>query len=185
MLAELNHRVASFAKWRWTSLEDALLGLLDMESALRTAIRYVPMVSMLACRDVGEASDFVDAARSEVFWDKVSRIIDGALLFGQLRSWLKGCSCHEEERRKGQIVKCAWAGCRAPELASRVRRFLEELHELGHLDAHLALPESARQLCAMWRRAYAYVDSKFSWVNENPFLIWQVSLSVCKSGVLG
>ena len=28
MLAELNHRVASFARWRWTSLEDALIGLL-------------------------------------------------------------------------------------------------------------------------------------------------------------
>ena len=96
--------------------------------------------------------------------------------FSDMRGWLKGCACHEEERKQGKVVQCQWAGCRAPELASRVQTFLAELQGLGQLDAFLELPEWARELCDMWRRAYTTLEAKFAWVFENPYRIWQVSL---------
>ena len=117
LVDELEHTVDSFAKWRWTTLAKVLQDLLTIEEALEKAVGEVRSVSELACRDSREATAFVQAVRCETFWARTHGLAPCVWVVADFGAWVKGCSCHEADRRAGRAVDCQWAGCRAPEFS--------------------------------------------------------------------
>ena len=88
-----------------------------------------------------------------------------------MSSWIKGCDCHEAERKLGKCVVCPWQGCRAQGLAARVREAMGELRELR---------ERLMSEVEEWggdvvvSRVMHTLQLKMAWLEHGPALVWQV-----------
>ena len=62
------------------------------------------------------------------FWGQVDALRFVIAPLRSLSQWLKGCSCHEEELKRGQIIQCRWKGCRAREFGSKAEQTVATLY---------------------------------------------------------
>ena len=171
LIEDLASATDAFKQWRWKTLANVLMGLMGKESSIKAACGQVRAVSELAARDSSKAQAFLDAARSELFWKRVACLTPGVLLLYEFSMWVRGCPCHEAERKAGKAVQCQWAGCRAPELAERVKTVLAELSDEGQ---HRADTAWEAELRLAWLRSYSFLEWKLQWVAQDPYRIWQV-----------
>ena len=90
-------------------------------------------------------------------------------------SWIRACKCHENQFKKGIEVSCPWKGCRGPELANKVRTVISEIRNRAFQWAdehpgHASLNEGIQFAFTL----AASVRTKFAWVNDMPYALWQV-----------
>ena len=159
-----------FADWRWKTLGQVVRDLRRMETALRHATVALS-TSDLGTRDSVQSQMFLEAVHSQAFWTRTKALETLAKPFIQFSSWLRGCDCHDREGIDNCLHTCDWKGCRAPDMSSRVRLFMDELAQNR---ANQDVADDADTHGAM-TRMLAVADLKFSWVNELPFYIWQVN----------
>ena len=117
----------------------------------------------------GQFGQFLEVARCDVFWDRVHLAVWLVTPLSRFSSWLKGCDCHEEERKRGQVVSCAWQGCRARSLSDRLQQTVEELRDHRH-GRHGGERGWGDELST---RMLHSLKAKFAWVDEAPALLWQ------------
>ena len=107
-----------------------------------------------------------------VYTDAISLITEDLNNFSM---WTKGCHCHPFEKGKGRTTGCPWTGCRAPELAGRLAYTLAQLTAARNtLPEKNFNPELMREMVKALTVAQADLQAKFHWVNEPPYLVWQV-----------
>ena len=102
------------------------------------------------------------------FWDTVrwTRVLLKPLKdFG---AWVKGCDCHESERKAGKKVCCPWQGCRARTLGAQVAAVLEEMRKMR--TAGLSMGDEADIVLARMMHVFG---QKMAWVSQEPALLWQ------------
>ena len=133
---------------------------------MRHAIRGM-VASDLADKDSERAASFLTAASDDLFWERsrlLKRFCEPLLNFS---AWVRGCDCHEDERKRGLSVECSWAGCRAPRLASRVQQTMDAFENLrGDLSAFVDLVSAITCSAGMFH-------VKMEWVHKEPYTIWQ------------
>ena len=158
----------AFAEWRWKTLASVTADLQRMQEAVRAAAASVRKASEIASQDGGQASDFLRAVREPDFWARASVLGQLVAPLAEFSSWVRGCDCHEEQRRAHKAVVCDWQGCRARTLASRTQAVTADLRALREklLDA----PEAVAAVSTMM----STFQIKMAWVFEEPYLIWQV-----------
>jgi len=172
----LSAAIERFAKWRWKTLSAVTAGLLRVEDAVRAAMDEIHSPINLGSRDVGIAATFLSATKDPVFWDCASALHMLCQPLMSLSNWIRGCDCHEADRRNGKEVNCKWTGCRAPSFSARLGATRQELHDLrsqAASDRQRGLDCTA--VIQIFTRTLAVFDLKFSWVTEPPFLIWEVA----------
>ncbi len=95
--------------------------------------------------------------------------------------WLGRCLCHSES--DAGAAACPWKGCVGPQLATLVQKTVAELSDLRQ--ARMASAASAgasdsscsSDIAASAELAMADLLTKFHWVQEPPYLVWQASLA--------
>ena len=119
------------------------------------------------------------AVRSPTFWQRAHLLKRLTKPMSRFGSWLRGCDCHDEERRARRAqgkppVDCVWAGCRAKSLSSRVADQKAELLQLRTDLMQLADSDSRDAAGALSRMASLFA-LKTSWVHELHFGIWSLA----------
>lgn len=178
LVNSLSNSCDKFAAWRWKTLASVTKALLRMQRALQLVGSFVQSPSELASKDAVNARTVFYAIKDTVFWEQVSCLSHLVGPFVEFSTWLRGCKCHERELRDGQEVTCPWKGCRAPELAPRVSKFMAQVADVRKLASSEGgqfglLSGSTAQACSAM---LAMAVVKFSWVNELPYLIWQAGV---------
>ena len=160
-----------FAHWRWKTLDNVSRQLLRMEPAVREAVIGMP-AKEVAGREESTAAVFLRATAAPEFWTRCRSLQALVRPLSSFSSWLRGCACHEADRRQGRSVQCPWQGCRAPELADRMRALLAELVQVrGTVDDSWAAPQ--QEILTAFSAQIAGARLKFHWVNEPPYTVWQ------------
>ena len=169
MHKSLSKSCSSFATWRWQTLQTVTRDLLLMCAALRTALDPPGVTAnRLGTRDGPKAAQVLDTVRSKDFWTRTEQLSYCAKPLHELSSWLRGCACHEAQRpRRGVVVRCPWAGCRAPELADKLRSVKRDL--LERLQGGI-LDQGTEALSLI----LCLFGLKFDWVFDLPFVVWRV-----------
>ena len=126
----MTNAVDTFAEWRWKTLANVTKYLCRVHEAVVAAIASISCATQLASGPDGQASVFLSSAQDGAFWSKARALGLLTKPITDMSSWLGGCECHEAERQRGQTIKCGWAGCRAPQLASRVAETLRQLENV-------------------------------------------------------
>ena len=171
MLMALNTGCCKFAKWRWQTLQAVTADLLRVRWALEYALRSNSQPD-LGIRDATLSSNVIRAVLSADFWAHTNELSVCAKPLHAFSAWLRGCPCHELERRVrpgvpiGVPIECPWVGCRAPELAQKVQDVHEQMQTL-------------RGSMAQGMESFGVIMSllglKFDWVFHLPFTVWQVN----------
>ena len=174
LAAALRYGSDRFAQWRWKTLGQVTRQLTDMERAVRVALEGQTAAD-LGSRDVGAAATFLAAASDPQFWDRASALKHMIAPLMEFASWLRGCPCHEADRAAHRPVRCPWAGCRAPEFVSRVRRLADDITQARAACAGQTIP--AQEAAQVYTRMLSGVSLKFEWAAEPPFSIWQARAS--------
>ena len=109
---------ASFAHWRYETLYTVLKAL--------NQHRYLCEV-LFSRKMLGEVADgaslkaFVAACEEPKLWRWIAAVLPIARQLDRFREWSRGCSCHEEQLRRGQPVECKWLGKRLREYPEHVQ----------------------------------------------------------------
>ena len=175
----LSTGVNGFAEWRWHTLDTVLEQLLKKEDAIVAAVSLVKTAADFGKGGSDIAVKFLLAVRSPVFWHRAQllrRLTKPLTTFG---SWLRGCDCHEHERKaaaargKAQVV-CIWAGCRGKSLKGRVAEQMAQLLQL-RADLMLLADTHSRDAADAVSRIASLFDLKTSWVSDLQFSIWALA----------
>ena len=170
MLRSLSLSCDRFAEWRWKTLATVTTDLLRMEKAVRVAFS---LLEDFATRDLARLRAVADAIRSEVFWTRTRALAAAVRPLSEFSAWLRGCECHESQRKAWKKVTCPWVGCRAGRLAKRLTDTESELQRARN-DVVPSGVDSAE-----WVNLHTAILSslqlKFSWVNEHPYTVLQLS----------
>ena len=167
----LSKGVDRFAHWRWKTLGNVVKSLGELEPALRQVLLVTTVDELKRRRKgVGEIEKVWAFISEDSFWARrawVQTQIAPVLEFAQ---WVRGCHCCEASRlRASTPVHCEWAGCRATGLKRRWAQALSEVEALRrnaaseHADADLVLGQ-----------LLASLQLKMRWVDDGPFLLWQL-----------
>ena len=170
-VASLDHGCDSFADWRWNTLEKVTRDLVRMETAFRVGIGAVVGPRDIGGRDFQGAVQLWGLAKDDEFWFRTHLLQELMKPLHELQGWVKGCDCHEEERRQGKVVDCDWQGCRAGGLAQRVEDTIgqmegirAELVEMGQLEESIAAT-----------RMLGGLREKFGFLHEEPYTLWRAN----------
>jgi len=167
-----------FAEWRWKTLSRAVKDLGRIEGALRFLSANIDSFSsVLASRDASGMQHLQSTCASPEFWDRSKAIssLIGPLM--EFMGWLQGCDCHDDQLQSGQIVACPLKGCRAKNLSARLELLCGQfraLREALRPDSFGSVDSSAISLAIA--HSLASIKLKFMWVDELPYLVWQVPL---------
>ena len=111
-----------------------------------------------------------------------------------LQSWIGGCDCHDNadalpagqglprlRKHRKKRPMCPFKGCRARTLSGQVAATLEAMDA----DRRGIVPDQFGSVCSLsvmtaLTEAISLVTIKFHWVNEIPYLIWQVPPGVMR-----
>ena len=100
-----------------------------------------------------------------------------------LTSWLGRCMCHEESDAAAKT--CVWKGCIGPVLSARIKDAIAALAALRESRAGTASSCAARasassdgtdvdsDIALSAELAMSDLATKFHWVDEPPYLVWQ------------
>ena len=173
LVASLGKTCDRFADWRWQTLGKVCDGLTRMEDAVRLAVAPMTQAADLRSRDGPGAVAFLNTAKEDAFWEKAKMLRIAIRPMLDFAGWIKGCDCHEADLTEGRSVECPWKGCRAPSLGARLGGLLAELTAVrdgaadhGHLAGDVGLLAS---------RLVSLARVKFNWVDQVPFLAWQLA----------
>ena len=166
-----------FAKWRWKTLSQATKDLSRVESAFRfVAGCCSEFQKSLSIRDSAAAAALHVACSDSKTWNQahvVSWVIEPLMNF---MKWVQGCACHEDQLLRGEEVHCSMKGCRATELGQRLRACLDELQDYRQrFRCGMFFPEvDTMEVKSALTKAMVCLSTKLHWVNELPYLVWQV-----------
>ena len=169
-IKSLNTACDSFAHWRWKTIATVTRDLVRKQDAVVSATSGLQSASALSSRDGGGAAAFLSAVADAEFWRRAVALGQLVAPLASYSAWLRGCDCHEAERLAGKSVDCEWQGCRASGLASRTAEVLQELDGLRR--DFSGMPDMVRAASS----ALESLDMKMSWVQHEPYLIWQASV---------
>lgn len=179
--ALLTSGIRSFAKWRWTTLRDALADLSPLEWLLRSFFDRVPHAhAMLGTQDGVTARTATAAIGSASFWGYCTATFQVCTVLHCFTGSVKGCHCHAEELKMGRPVHCVWKGRCGPRFASMVADLVASLTALG--DALRPFQFAAVDTDAVRRFASQLagaIASKFHWANELPYAVWKALVCKC------
>ncbi|MCP4239835.1 MAG: hypothetical protein GY772_04665 [bacterium] len=165
-----------FASWRWGTVRRAASGLLRMEAAVRAVCGPMRDWRQLGVGEGSAGALLVELAKTDAFWWETRAVLWLTTHFAHFSGWLRGCACHEEALRNGRQVVCQWKGCRARELAAKVRSVVQALDvDRRSLVAGQFGPVDVSALGRAVSRSLGAFRDKFTWVNEVPYLVWQVA----------
>ena len=156
-----------FAEWCWGTLVSVCADLTRMEDAVRAAVASFRSASDFSSREEGVAQVLFSVCHDDAFWHRLALLHRFVVPTCTYSSWLRGCSCHESQRRQGRVVHCQWAGCRAHELASRTEALFAELQDFRaswHEELELVLATTT---------VLSSLQLKLAWVFDEFYLIWQ------------
>ncbi len=173
LLQSLRTTCDRFAAWRWKTIANVTRDLLRLQEVSQMAMSLLgDDVDSLGTRDAARRTTLVRAIRCEAFWTRVRALQTCVEPLSRLADWLRGCPCHEKARRKGQVVSCKWAGCRAFQFANRLRSAEDTLRY------HRDHDPPAGVVHAEWRslltKMLALFQLKFAWVHEAPYTVWSI-----------
>ena len=176
LCGQLDRGTTRFAKWRWKTLHHVVSDIIRIEDAVRfVAGSCNSFAKSLAIRDAKEASALQALCLDAATWSRARAIGHVIRRVIELTSWVQGCDCHEQELLQGKQVDCPMKGCRSKTFAAQISSVASKLHadrtalvqgQFGDVDVavvHVALTHSL--MC---------LQSKLHWVNELPYLVWQV-----------
>ena len=123
LLRSLVPAVNTFAEWRWKTWAIVTKDMQRVRDAVVLATASLQSASELASGADGQAGVFLASVSDEQFWCRCAALRQLSTPFKEFSAWARGCECHEQARRTGP-VKCPWAGCRAPQLRSRLESCL-------------------------------------------------------------
>ena len=126
--------------------------------------------SDLSSRDGVQAQMFLTSGQSPLFWQQCHALEALARPVATFSGWLRGCARHGAESMSPACASCPWKGCRARELAQRVKVFVAEPALLRDV---VTAPEHGWTHYAV-TRMLVVAEMKLSWVHDLPFIIWQV-----------
>ena len=175
-LPALRNFHASFAAWRWQTLEQVTRELMRVKIALQGAWEHVARTpGFFHVKDSGLFAAVGTAIVDATFWHHTNLVDSIAQLLRRLRTWAGGCSCHEEQLRNNEQVNCPLKGRRGPELQGRLEGFLNEVDNMrkGLMQTDLG-PDVFQDLDFGFRLLAGQTKQKFAWVWELPArLCWQ------------
>ena len=99
--------IASFAKWRWTTLHKVMKGLLAVIDTL--ALHFDPR-HFRGARDMHEVRDAWQALQSRRWRQEIEYVGRQAAVLTELLQWGGSCICHRREFEAGEAVDCAEKG---------------------------------------------------------------------------
>ena len=166
LVKSLNRTVDRFAQWRWKTLKNVTDSLNRVRDATRLAVTTFASAAEFSSKDTAKAAAFFDAVHDSSFWDRSRLLSQLVEPFAAFSSGLRGCSCHEEQLKAGQLISCPWKGCRGRHLAAQLDVVSGQL---SHLQEVFADAEGRQAAAA----GLARLRYKMAWVNDLPFLIWQ------------
>ncbi len=188
--ASLERTCERFANWRWGTVRAACKGMLRMEAAVRAVCGPMTDYRLLGVGSGSSAELLLDVARNDAFWWETRSVLWLTKHFANFAGWVRGCQCHEEDLRSGREVTCQWKGCRAKDLSARVSAVASALDEDRRaLEAGQFGPVDVSVLARSVSHGLSTFRNKFAWVNEVPYLVWQVApagllfYGQCTSGV--
>ena len=174
----LDRSCEGFANWRWGTLVSVCRDLARMDDAVRASVAAFRSASEFSSRDAGAAQELYSACRDDAFWQRVGLLQKFVAPMASFSSWLRGCSCHDQERKQGHAVVCPWQGCRARELAGRTEGLFAELQALRaalHLASDLVLATTT---------VLSSLQLKMAWLFDEPYLVWQADSSEVAASII-
>ena len=169
MVGSLENTCDKFAEWRWKTLASVTADLKRLEHAVRTALSLISDPHDLGTREARLVKRFMEAVRDEQFWGRAKGLAEALAPLTEMSSWLRGCPCHGRVR----LARCPWAGCRAFQLAARLRSLEAEITKL-RMRADVPVGMDGDEWVDLHMRTLAFVQLKFSWVHEAPYTVWQL-----------
>ncbi len=180
-----------FAAWRWFTLAEAVAWYLRAEPAVQVAAHAARRGAVLFESRQGAGADTPATLGSESFGDRARGrdLMQPLIRFTQ---WLGRCLCHHESDADAAV--CPWKGCVGPQLATMVQNAVAELSALREARMASATSASAsgsscsEDIALSAELAMADLQTKFHWVHEPPYLVWQASLAqstMCTCGAFG
>lgn len=179
-LASLDNGCDRFADWRWKTLANVTRRLLKLQNAYRAAMSKVSSASEVSTRSPRNAAIVVQLASDDAFWARVESLHRLLEPLYELSSWVRGCECHEQERKDGKEVDCDWQGCRAMGLVNRVAIAHEELEEVRTQCLEDGLHEESVAVTSMLGGS----REKFRFLSEDPYTLWQATDRAVARGIL-
>jgi len=173
LLRDLQNGCERFASWRWKTLHSATRDLRRLKRALQLTVGRAKSAGDLGISDKSATRRLIDTTNSDLFWDRTEVLHACIEPLSKFSSWLRGCACHEQERMRAERVQCCWAGCRAPELRDRLRTVREQLTTLRERATTLG-GVGCRVQITITTILLGGLLTRFDWVDELPFLVWQV-----------
>ncbi len=181
LAALLANSPPNFATWRWFTLARVIAFYVRAEPALQLAACAAQRGAPLFESRLGAAADISATLASAAFGDRARGLRDLMEPLVRFTQWLGRCLCHSES--DAGAAACPWKGCVGPQLATLVQKTVAELSDLRQ--ARMASAASAgasdsscsSDIAASAELAMADLLTKFHWVQEPPYLVWQASLA--------
>ena len=148
------------------------------KAAVRCEVSLIGGALDLASRGTDLARRFLSACNDSEFWGRRLALAKLVELVSRMSIWVSGCGCNCRGSTGRPVAhECKRRGCRARQLASRVRKLektLLELRDSATAEMYGGVP--AWEMAAAFTHMLSAVRIKFQWVHELPFMVRQVNL---------
>ena len=185
LVAVLTRAPPSFAAWRWFTLADVVASFLAMEPALRIVAGSAHGGARLFESRQGAGAAICDTVLSQSFSDRARGLRDLMQPLVRATQELGRCTCHDESDPAAR--SCPWKGCIGPTLATIVASAVEQLSALRSCRTLSAASsgsgtgggalgvgrECDLDIACAAELAMSDLLTKFHWVNQPPYLVWQ------------
>ena len=158
----------------WRAIDD----LLRTEAVIAFVFSIVTKDDQdIRIRDSAVRIKLAQVARDTTLWDQARALAEVIGPRAKFMGWIQGCNCHEEELLQGEDVQCLLKGCRAKLLATHIETVVADLSkrretlkpgEFGSVNV-----EDVKNAIS---HLLGNIESKFLWVRQPPYLIWQAWL---------
>jgi hypothetical protein len=175
LLAALDVSPERFAKWRWKTLDKAVNSLAVIGHPVRFVFAHcTDLQKEMPIREGPIATALKVAVGDPATWDQTEALLSLLRRIMDFVSWIQGCDCHEAELLQRRVVVCPFKGCRAKSIGQELERVCSEMAQtrdelrpiFGSVDTAL--------LVTAFNRMVSALRLKLHWVNEMPYLVWQV-----------
>ena len=177
LVRSLDRSANRFAKWRWQTLREVIVGMLRMRNALKF-VASGPNASKLFSSKEDKSRELCNAIIDDATWARTEALRDVLRPLTDFSGWIRGCACHEAELKRGIRIQCPWKGCRGPLLASKLNDVLGVMHNIREsFEGNDAVTHA--DMSYTIGMAMSDLSNKFHWVKEPPYLIWLALISLC------
>lgn len=164
----MGNGIDKFEAWRWKTRANVTRSLSRMQAALQAACQQMGGPVALGGRDAATSAAMHGITGDTQFWrrnDVVAEILGELIRFS---AWLRACPYHEQQLLSEKLVECDCKGCRASEIAGRVR----QCREAVRAQRERWVRNEPVHKC--FTTMLSMLVNKFAWVSDLPFLIWEV-----------